>query len=160
MTPRASGTSGRPSAAHDPQRLELWRRLTTLVASGDAALRRELLATHDLAVAQWRMLDSLAVGSAPMSVGVLAQDLGLAISTVSRQIDRLEEQGWVIRLTGSPLDHRHILVRLTPEGRALWRSATTTVRRVLRREVLYGIDDADLDEWVRRMGDATGDGAS
>lgn len=157
MTPRAPGTSGRPSAANDPQRLDLWRRLSTLVANGDAALRRELGETHDLAVAQWRVLDALAAAASPVSVGVLAHDLGLAISTVSRQLDRLEDQAWVVRVSGSPLDHRHILVRLTPEGRALWRSATTVVRRVLRREVLCGIADADLDEWVQRFGDVAGD---
>jgi DNA-binding MarR family transcriptional regulator len=69
----------------------------------------------------------------PLRMGELAEHLGLAESSVTRLMDRLEEAGMVGR--GSPPgDRRSVLGKLTPKGRR----AIAAIRRQ-RRVVLSAI---------------------
>ena len=85
----------------------------------------------------------------------LAGLLGLEISTVSRRVKALEDRGLVERET-SPTDRRAALLRLTPEGRALFERLSTSWREMLA-EVLDGWDPLSIEvfsELFRRFADA------
>lgn len=69
---------------------------------------------HGLAVAEWRVLSSLADGRA-VSTGRLAQLVLAKQPTVTRQLDRMESKGYVER-TSDDGDRRLTLVRITPAG--------------------------------------------
>ena len=72
----------------------------------------------------------------------LADDLRLSRSSLSRRIDRLEEEAWVARSRPpAPADHRAVVVELTPRGRALWRAMNVTYRRAVQRLVATALDD-------------------
>ena len=73
----------------------------------------------------------------------LAALLGLEISTVSRRVKALEDRGLVERET-SPTDRRAALLRLTPEGRALFEKLSASWREMLA-EVLDGWDPFSIE---------------
>jgi len=63
------------------------------------------------------------------SPGELAADLELSSGAMTSRLDRLEEQGFVRRLS-DPKDRRGVVIELTPEGRAAWdRTAGVAGRR-------------------------------
>lgn len=62
----------------------------------------------------------------PITVSALARRLGLDLSTVSRQLCPLEEEGLVQRAT-DPDDGRVATLSLTPKGRRLLDRVTTAV---------------------------------
>jgi DNA-binding MarR family transcriptional regulator len=95
------------------------------------------------------VLDVLAQQS-PQVLGDIAAQVGTPLSSLSRQIDRLEAQQCVTTQRGSLQNHRHVLVQLTPTGRDTWKRASTTVRQTLRRRVLVDVDPADLSDEVAR----------
>lgn len=139
-----------PGAAADPERLAWWRAFDAAHARTEVHLRRALLDQHDLALAWYRVLDVLAQQSSPRVLGDVAAELGVPLSSLSRQVDRLEAQALVSTGRGSDTNHRHVMVQLTADGKALWKQATTTVRQTLRRHVLAEIDPAELLDDVAR----------
>lgn len=58
----------------------------------------------------------------PQSMGALAALLGVPLSTMTGVVDQLEGKGLVER-RDDPEDRRSLQVRLTPEGRKLYRAA-------------------------------------
>lgn len=139
-----------PGAAADPERLGWWRAFDAAHARTEVHLRRALLDQHDLALAWYRVLDVLAQQSGPQVLGDVAAQLGVPLSSLSRQVDRLVDDSLVSTERGSDTNHRHVMVRLTSQGKARWKQATTTVRQTLRRHVLADIDPAELIDEVER----------
>jgi len=133
-----------PGASADPERLAWWRSVDAAHARAETLLRRALAEQHDLSLAWFRVLDALGQQSGPQVLGDLAARLGVALSSVSRQIDRLEEHEWITTRRGSAQDHRHVVVQMTPAGKEVLKRATTTVRQTLRKQVLSQIDPTDL----------------
>lgn len=133
-----------PGASADPERLAWWRVFDAAHARTETLLRRSLAEQHRMSLAWFRLLDALGQQSSPQVLGDLSTHLGVALSSMSRQIDRLEQQGWITTRRGSAQDHRHVMVHLTPEGKDVLKRATTTVRQTLRKQVLTQIDPADL----------------
>jgi DNA-binding MarR family transcriptional regulator len=68
-----------------------------------------------LTVAQAATLQVLHL-EGPMRLGDLGRRLGIAPSTLSRNIERIEESAWVERIP-DPRDGRAFVMRLTDEGR-------------------------------------------
>ena len=77
----------------------------------------------------------------------VAQAAGLESPSLVRLLDQLCKAGLVCR-SEDPLDRRAKALNLTVEGRALAESIEGELVR-LRREVLGGIDQADLDATLR-----------
>ena len=74
-------------------------------------------------------------------------------SSLSRRLDRLEEEGWVARRRpGDADDHRAVVVELTRRGRTLWREMNVTYRRAVQAHVASALDDADVAELRRVLG--------
>lgn len=91
-----------------------------------ASVNRGLVDTHHLTLNDVRILDLIArsdSGSARM--GDLADELMSLPSRVTRQIHRLEKQGYV-RRSSSPDDGRGVLASITDEGRAALTAAMST----------------------------------
>jgi DNA-binding MarR family transcriptional regulator len=66
-------------------------------------------------------------------------------SSLSRRLDRLEEEGWVQRRVAPHAgDHRSVDVVLTRRGRQLWRETSFSYRRAVQRNFAARLTDADV----------------
>ena len=71
------------------------------------------------------------VDEGPQRLGVLAQSFGLDPSTITRQVQSLEQSGWVAR-RADPSDRRAALLDVTPEGHEVLVESRERRRRWLR----------------------------
>ncbi len=114
-------------------------------------LQRELAASHGISLGDLFAVRTLArLGEVPVSR--YGSELGLARSTITNLVDRLERAGLVARVA-SPCDRRVTLVRLTPAGRDTTEAGarlgeSDLVRRLL---ALSGSDQAALAELLERL---------
>lgn len=76
-----------------------------------------------------------------LSAGEVAQALAITPSGVARLIDRLANDGLVVRRSG--LDQRVVVLELTAEGRRLRSLALEARERTLKR-CLHGISDSEI----------------
>jgi DNA-binding MarR family transcriptional regulator len=91
----------------------------------------------------------------PMRLSALASCVFLDVSTVSRQVQDLDQAGWVVR-ERDPQDGRAALLRLTPAGEAILAAGYEQRRRALR-QVLAEWTDAQrqtLAEQLSRLNEA------
>lgn len=77
----------------------------------------EVVRAHGLSIVEWRVLAILADGDA-VPVGLLARKAVTKQSTLTRLLDRMAEQGHIVRLAGGH-DRRLTLIGITEAGRAL-----------------------------------------
>lgn len=66
------------------------------------------------------------------TIGAIAQRLALESSTITPLVKRLAAAGLVLRMR-DPADERHVVVRLTPKGRALRSDSACLIDTVLSR---------------------------
>jgi DNA-binding MarR family transcriptional regulator len=99
----------------------------------------------ELSPVQLRALALLLEG--PARVGELADDLGLAESTVTRLVDRLEHHGLAAR-RALPDDRRSVAVQLTVAGRRV-ASSVERDRRAYLTEILGTLERGERSELVR-----------
>lgn len=129
----------------DSGRLAAWRELQSIASS----LEREI---DDMLTAEWKVplgwfdvLASLQRRGGSARPSELAADMRIVRSSLSRRLDRLEEEGWVERTRpANPADHRAVVVNLTRRGRALWREMNVTYRRAVQRHVASQLSDDDV----------------
>lgn len=114
-------------------------------------LQRELAASHGISLGDLYAVRTLArMGEVPVSH--YGAELGLARSTVTNLVDRLERAGLVARIA-SPSDRRVTLVRLTESGRETMEART----RFTESDVVRGIlaldatDQTTLAELLERI---------
>lgn len=120
----------------DATRLNAWRDLQSVAAALERRIDAELVAEWQVPLASFDVLGALQRAGGRARPSQLAEDLRLSPSSLSRRIDRLEEEAWVAR--GRPrvgVDHRAVVVELTPRGRALWRAMNVSYRRIVQRLV-------------------------
>jgi len=129
----------------DATRVQAWRDLQSLAAEIERRIDEDLrdewavpLGWFDV-LATLRQLDGRA---RPQDV---ASVMRIPASSLSRRIDRLEEEGWVRRHRDvDPEDHRAVEVELTARGRNLWREMNVTYRRAVQSHFAAWFDDADM----------------
>lgn len=93
-------------------------------------------------------LQAVAVlGESTVRVGELADRLGVAKSTATRLVDRLEAHRLVVRRV-LPVDRRSVAVKLTFAGRRL-AEAVARDRRAYLTELLEGLEPCEQGELVR-----------
>jgi DNA-binding MarR family transcriptional regulator len=109
---------------------EIWRNFS----SRKARTRLQQGAASELSPIQLHALALL--GETPLRIGELADKLGLADSTVTRLIDRLERMGLAVRDVSSS-DRRVVTVKLSSMGKRL--EAAAAKRRL---EYFVGILDS------------------
>ena len=106
----------------DAVRVASWRSLGVITADVQRKVEAGLIEDYDLPLAWFELLAALQVAGGSMRVGELCDVLHEVPSSLSRRLDRLEDQGFVSRIaTPTPDDKRAVTVKLTREGRAEWR---------------------------------------
>jgi DNA-binding MarR family transcriptional regulator len=106
-----------------------------------SAVYDEALAPHGLGIAQLNLLVAVERSGEHASPSLLGRVLLLEKSSVSRDVDRLVERGWVKRLMGD--DGRSQRLALTPRGRRLLEAAVVSWEVAQARvQVLLGEEGA------------------
>lgn len=108
---------------------------------------------HDDLIEQWDIplgwFDVLAAlqrlgGRARPSV--VAHELRLPPSSLSRRLDRLEEEGWIARHRGvEGEDQRWVDIELTRRGRNLWREMNVSYRRAVQTHFAARLTDDEIE---------------
>jgi len=135
----------------DANRIAAWRGLQALVGQIERGIDEELRADWDIHLGWFDVLASLQrLGGRARPLDVAA-DLRVPPSSLSRRLDRLQEEGWIARhrdVAGA--DHRAVEIELTRTGRRLWREMNVSYRRALQAQFAIHLDDRDIDD-VRRV---------
>jgi len=140
----------RPLSPRDP-RLEPWRAFITAHAWVTRRLDDELRAEHDLSLAEYDALRTIADAPGRRSrMRQLADRVILSKSGVTRLIDRLVLDGLVER-DACLTDARGAEAVLTPAGLDRLRRASRTHLRGVAEHFLGAVDDADLAVIERTM---------
>ena len=140
----------RPLTARDP-RLAPWRAFVLAHARITRRLDEELRAEHDLSLAEYDAL--LTIAQSPdhrIRMGLLADEVVLSKSGVTRLIDRLVGDGLVERST-CLTDARGAEAVLTDRGLARLRTASQTHLRGISEHFLDVAEPADLAVVERTM---------
>jgi DNA-binding MarR family transcriptional regulator len=117
-------------------------------------LQRELAASHGISLGDLYAVRVLArLGEVPVSH--YGAELGLARSTITNLVDRLERAGLVVRLA-SPSDRRVTLVRLTESGLETMEARTHFTESDVARRILEldATDQVTLAELLERIVEA------
>ena len=129
----------------DAIRVAAWRELQSVTAEIERHIDDALLAEWDVPLGWFDVLAGLQRLGGSARPSDLATELRLVRSSLSRRLDRLEEEGWVQRTRPPGLDdQRAVLVELTRRGRTLWREMNVTYRRAVQANVAAALDDDDV----------------
>jgi DNA-binding MarR family transcriptional regulator len=140
MTPPQNQVE-RQAADLDVLYRDIWRNFS----SRKARTRLQQGAASELSPIQLHALALL--GEEPLRIGELADRLGLATSTVTRLVDRLERMGLALRRPAGS-DRRAVTVTLTPIGKRL-ESAAAKRRLDYFVHILGSLAPAERRELVR-----------
>jgi len=140
----------RPLSARDP-RLSPWRAFLLAHARVSRRLDEELRLEHDLSIAEYDTLLTLALApERRMRMGPLAEHVILSKSGVTRLIDRLVSDQLVER-SACLADARGAEAVLTDRGLARLREASPTHLRGISEHFVAVLDEADLEVIERTM---------
>lgn len=129
----------------DPDRLSVWRAFRTAHAALDKMLTRALDEQHGLQLPWFEVLDALATSEeGSFRFTDLAEQVMTNPSSLSRQLDKLEERKLIAREKSVLDDGRAILVVLTPKGHDTWREASFTYYRIVRRAFTNTLTETDV----------------
>jgi DNA-binding MarR family transcriptional regulator len=140
----------RPLTARDP-RLAPWRSFLIAHARVSRRLDEELRAEHDVSFAEYDAL--LTIAQSPgrrIRMGLLADEVLLSKSGVTRLVDRLVKDGFVERSACST-DARGAEAVLTDLGLARLRAASRTHLRGISEHFLAVVETTDLETLERVM---------
>jgi DNA-binding MarR family transcriptional regulator len=129
----------------DAQRVAAWRELQSVAGELERAIDTELVAEWEVPLGWFDVLAALQRHGGRARPIELAADLRIPRSSLSRRLDRLQEEGWVARhdaVAGD--DHRAVDVELTARGRTLWREMNITYRRAVQALVASKLDDRQV----------------
>lgn len=137
----------------DADRVATWRTLGVVVATVQRKVDGGLVDDYNLSLAWFEVLAALQAAGGAMRVGELCEALRELPSSLSRRLDRLEEHGFVTRAsTPTPDDKRAVAVTLTRDGRAEWRDANITYRRMVQQHFASVLSDNDIAALQRIFG--------
>lgn len=134
----------------DNVRVGVWRGMQALVGEIERGIDDELRAEWDISLGWFDVLASLQrLGGRARPLDV-SSDMRLPPSSVSRRLDRLEEEGWIARHKYIDAnDHRAVDIELTKTGRRLWREMSVTYRRSLQALFAVHLADGDIADVQR-----------
>lgn len=119
--------------------------MQSLVGQLERSIDDDLRAEWDITIGWFDVLTSLQrLGGRARPLDV-ASDLRLPPSSVSRRLDRLEEEGWIKRhRLIDDADKRAVEVELTKSGRRLWREMNVSYRRSVQAAFARHLDDSEI----------------
>ncbi|WP_051062734.1 MarR family winged helix-turn-helix transcriptional regulator [Ilumatobacter nonamiensis] len=136
----------------DNVRVGVWRDLQSLVGALERSIDDELRAEWDITIGWFDVLTTLQrLGGFARPLDIAA-DLRLPASSISRRLDRLEEEGWIKRHRLDEDDKRAVEVELTKSGRRLWREMSVSYRRAVQASFARHLDDDEIDDLQRIIG--------
>jgi DNA-binding MarR family transcriptional regulator len=137
----------------DAGRVATWRALGAVAAEMHRKVEAGLIDDYDLPLTWFEILAALQAAGGSMRVGELSEVLHELPSSLSRRLDRLEEEGFVSRAATPTLDDRRaVTVSLTRDGRAEWRDANVTYRRMVQQHFANVLTDTDIAALQRIFG--------
>lgn len=129
----------------DPERLESWRAFLTAHAAISKMLSHALEEDFDLQLPWFEILDALeASEEGSLRFSELAERVMANPSSLSRQIDKLEERKLVAREKSVLDDGRAIVLVLTPKGHEMWKEASIVYYRIVRRVFTNTLTETDV----------------
>jgi DNA-binding MarR family transcriptional regulator len=129
----------------DPDRLGVWRAFLTAHAALDKMLSHALEEENDLQRPWFEILDALALTEDnSLRFNDLAERVMANPSSLSRQLDKLEDKKLIVREKSILDDGRAILIVLTPMGHDSWKEASQTYYRIVRRAFSNTLTDTDV----------------
>lgn len=142
----------------DAARIGVWRDLRVTVDDIARRVDRDLRDEWDISLAWFDVLASLQRLGGTARPLDLAADLRIPPSSISRRLDRLEEEGWIARHHSEDraadrpdnrpvgaVDLRAVDIELTRTGRRLWREMNVSFRRAVQVHFATHLGDADID---------------
>lgn len=128
----------------DADRLEVWRAFLLGHAAIARMLTRALHEYRELPLTWFEILETLQGAGGQLRAMDLAERAMVHPSSLSRQIDGLEEAGFVIREKLNDDDNRAVMVRMTKDGRDIWRGASTVYHRIVKRAFTNQLTETDV----------------
>ena len=129
----------------DAVRVATWRDIQGVVSELERVIDDQLREDWDIPLGWFDVmaaLQKLGGRARPLDV---AAELRLPPSSVSRRLDRLEEEGWVTRHRRSDgTDLRAVELELTRRGRKLWREMNVSFRRAVQAHFAGRLTDTDI----------------
>lgn len=137
----------------DAERLATWRLLTAGVAKLQRAVDAALTSSFDITLEQFEVLGALQRADGSLRLNDLCEELAAVPSSLSRRIDRMESNGWVMRVRGqNQSDGRAVTIVLTRDGRDTWRDANIIYRRMVQNVFARHLSETDLHALGRVFG--------
>jgi DNA-binding MarR family transcriptional regulator len=134
----------------DAYRLDTWRDFQALSSEIERAVDEALMRDWDLPLGWFDVLHALQRLGGRARPVELATELRLVPSSLSRRLDRLEEEGWISRQRPTrATDQRVVEVVLTARGRKLWRVANVSYRRAVQSCFAGTLTDTDVGDLHR-----------
>ncbi len=129
-----------------------WRDLQSIVPEIERRIDDDLRAEWAVPLGWFDVLATLRQLDGRARPQDVASAMRIPASSLSRRLDRLEEEGWVRRHRDvDPEDHRAVEVELTRRGRALWREMNVSYRRSLQARFAVVLDDDDIETLATTM---------
>ena len=129
----------------DATRLTAWRELSTGLAAVTRRIHDDLIEEWDIPLGWFDVLAALHRLGGRARPSVVAAELRLPPSSLSRRLDRLEEEGWIARHRGNDGDdQRFVDVELTRRGRNLWREMSVSYRRAVQTHFAARLTDDEI----------------
>lgn len=129
----------------DATRLRAWRDLQSIVTDLNRRIDDDLRREWAVPLGSFEVLAALRELGARARPQDLAAAMRIPPSSLSRRLDRLEEEGWVARhrVTDGD-DHRAVDVELTARGRTLWREMSISYRRAVQTHFAGRLSDEQI----------------
>lgn len=129
----------------DATRVQAWRDLQSIVGEIERRIDEDLRAEWAVPLGWFDVLATLRQLDGRARPQDVASVMRIPASSLSRRLDRLEEEGWVRRHRDvDPDDHRAVEVELTKRGRNLWREMNLTYRRSVQARLASLLDEDDI----------------
>lgn len=129
----------------DATRLAAWRDLQRVVLEINRMIDDDLRREWVVPLGSFEVLAALRELDGRARPQDVAAWMRIPPSSLSRRLDRLEEEGWIARHREvDPDDHRAVEIELTRRGRTLWREMNVSYRRSVQRRFAAVLDDAEI----------------
>lgn len=129
----------------DATRLAAWREMSTGLSAVTRRIHDDLIEEWDIPLGWFDVLAALQRLGGRARPSVVATELRLPPSSLSRRLDRLEEEGWIARHRGVDGDDQRVVdVELTRRGRNLWREMSVSYRRAVQTHFAARLTDDEI----------------
>jgi DNA-binding MarR family transcriptional regulator len=129
----------------DASRIQAWRDFQTIAGEIERRIDEDLRVEWAVPLGWFDVLATLRQLDGRARPQDVATVMRIPASSLSRRLDRLEEEGWVRRHRDvDPEDRRAVEVELTKRGRVLWREMNVSYRRSVQLRFAAVLDDTDI----------------